>query len=281
MPDHRISWTTLIAVVIATTAALVARAWLQVHLVDTGTEQQLAGDISYLIVPPILLVLLFPLWRSERSFLTYQFRRQALGWQTALTAVAIGVLLRLMWWSQAIAGASFGLYRSANPNAVVGPDVSFQCAAPHIVILGFFVFAILIPAIEEITHRGYLQTALHRLGPAGAILVSAAIFAVFHRLDAWPVAFFAGLVFGVQFWATRSLWFSIITHATVNGLIQLDWRCLSIRWNPQTEDLPVWLPGMVSLAVFAACLVGLLLLLRNMITGAQALRPGNPASTAR
>ncbi len=235
----------------------------------------LAEDASYLVVPPILLLLLFPLWRSEKAFLKFQFRRQALTWRIAVTAIAIGVLMRLMWWSQLIAGVSFGMYMSADPDAVVGPAVSFRCASSAVVFLGFFVMALLVPLIEEVTHRAYVQTALRPRGAAVAILVSAAIFAIFHVPTSWPFAFFAGLVLGVQYWSTRSLWPSLISHATVNGLLQIDWRCLSATWNPRAETIPLLGPGLVSMIIFVTCAVVLICLLLKIATEARAIRLGS------
>ncbi len=277
MPQHRISRTTIIAVLTATTAALIARAWLQVQLVDDGMQQALAADVSYLVVPPILLILLFPLWRSEKMFVKSLFRWESLSWRIVLTAIAIGILLRLSWWSQLIAGVSFGFYRSGNLDAAVGPSFSFGCPPPAVLAVGILITAVLVPLIEEITHRGYMQTFLERRGVIVAILLSAAIFAVFHRLSSWPFALFAGIVLGVQYWATRSLWSSVIAHATMNGLILLDWRCQSTSWNPRTGDLPLWFPGIVATLVFVICLIGLILLLQKMTTGARAIRPGSPA----
>jgi len=276
MPEHRISRTTIIAVLTATTAALIARAWLQVRLLDDGMQQPLAADLSYLVVPPVLLILLFPLWRSEKAFLKSLFRRESLNWRIALMAIAIGLLLRLSWWSQMIDGVSFGFYQSGNPGAAMGPSVSFNCPPPAVLAAGFLVTTVLVPLIEEITHRGYVQTALEPRGVFVFIPVSAGIFVVFHDLSSWPFVFFAGIVLGVQYWATRSLWSSMITHATVNGLILLDWRCQSTSWNPRADNLPLWWPGLLAVLVLVICLACLILLLRKMTTGARAIRPGSP-----
>jgi membrane protease YdiL (CAAX protease family) len=276
MADHQISRTTLAAVLLATTAALVARSWLQIELVQGGMQQILAEDVSYLVVPPILLFLLFPLWRNEKAFLKIQFRRQALTWRIAVTAIAIGVLIQLMWWSQLITCVSFGIYVSTDPDAIVGPAISFRCASPAVVFLGFFVTAFLVPLVEEITNRGYVQTALQKHGATLAVLVSATIFAIFHTLSSWPFAFFAGLLLGVQYWSTRSLWSSFISHATVNGLVQIDLRCLSVFWNPRLENIPILLPGLSSIFVFVCCTIALLALLGKMAADARAIRPDSP-----
>ena len=266
MVDKQISRTTLVAVIVATVAALIVRSWLQLRLIRDGMDSALAADVSYLVVPPILVMLLFPLWRSERAFLSRQFRRKDATLTLVLNAVAIGLLIRLCWWAQIIAGVSLGIYQSDDPTAVVGPTFSFQCANPAIVALGFLVLAVLIPVIEEILHRAYILTALRRRGALVAILVSALIFAVFHRQSSWAFAIFAGIVFGVQYWSTKSLWVSIISHTTVNAMTLIDWRCLRSSWNPPIDEIPVVVPAVAALIVLAGSIVAIFLLLRRIAT---------------
>jgi membrane protease YdiL (CAAX protease family) len=269
MAAHIFSRTTLAAVLVATLAALTGRSWLQIQLTQGGMESQVAADLSYLVVPPILVLLLFPLWRSEKIFLKNPFRRQDLSWQLVRNAIAIGILIRLLWWSQLIAGASFGIYTSPEPEAVVGPIISFQCSSPGIVILGFFVMAILVPLIEEIVNRGYIQTAFRHRGFVVAVVMSSLIFALFHRFSSWPSVFIIGLILGAQYFFTRSLWMSLISHATVNGLIQIDWRCLSVIWNPSSDGLPLLEPGAAALGVMIMSLAILAILLRRLATGTK------------
>jgi membrane protease YdiL (CAAX protease family) len=269
MAACQISRTTIIAILVATTAAHIARSWLQIELVQDGMSRVLAADVSFLIVPPILLLLLFPLWRNDAPFIKNMFRWQDLSWPLALQALVIGVLIRVAWWSQLIAGVSFGLYSSSNPAAIVGPSISFECARAEIVILGFLVMALIVPIIEETVHRGYIQTAVESRGFMTAVIVSSLVFVVFHRFSSWPFVFFAGLVLGTQYWVTRSLWASLITHAAVNGMIQVNWRCFSIQWNPRASDLPLFTPGLVALFVFVLSLAALTTVLYRTATEAR------------
>ena len=87
--------------------------------------------------------------------------------------------------------------------------------------------------------------------------------------DTIAFAFLAGLVFGTQYWITRSLWPSLISHATINGIIQIDWRCLSGQWNPMADDIPVVLPGLLAIGLFVVCIIALLAILRQMATEAK------------
>ena len=269
MVVKQISRTTLVAVVIATVAALIARSWLQLQLIHDGMNSALAADVSYLVVPPILVMLLFPLWRSERAFLCAQFRRKDATFTLVLNAIAIGVLIRLCWWAQLIAGVSLGIYQSDDPTALVGPTFSFQCASPAIVALGFLVVAVLTPVIEETVHRAYILTALRRRGSLVAILVSALIFAVCHRQSSWAFAIFAGIIFGVQYWSTKALWASIISHATVNAMSLIDWRCLRGSWNPPTSEIPIVVPAAAALLVLTGGIVAIVVLLRKNVTEAK------------
>ena len=269
MVDKQISRTTLVAVIVATVAALIARSWLQLQLIHDGMNSALAADVSYLVVPPILIILLFPLWRSERAFLSRQFRRKDATLTIVLNAVAIGVLIRLCWWAQLIAGVSLGIYQSDDPTALVGPTFSFQCASPAIVVLGFLAVAVLTPVIEEIVHRAYILTALRRRKALVAILVSALVFAVFHRQSSWAFAIFAGIIFGVQYWSTKALWASVISHATVNAMTLVDWRCLSSSWNPLIDEIPVVVPAVIALIVLAGSIAAIVVLLRKIATEAK------------
>jgi membrane protease YdiL (CAAX protease family) len=261
-----ISRTTLLAVIVAITAALVGRSWLQVVFLDDGMHSQTAADLSYLLVPVVIALFLFPLWPGQKQFLASQFRRGDLCLRVMLRALAIGVLIRVMSWCELVAGVSFGLYSSTDANAVVGPSFSFRCASVELVLLGFLVMAVLVPMIEEIVHRGYVMSALRHRGYIVSLLISAVFFAVFHPMSSWLFAFLAGLIFGTQYWITRSLWPSLISHATVNGLIQIDWRCLSGQWNPPAKDVPLILPGFLAVGVLVVCVAALLAMIQKMAT---------------
>lgn len=241
----------VIAVLVATTAALMFRAWLEVELLEDGFQKDYAADLSYLVVPPILILLLFPVLRLDRRFLAAQFELSRLSAGLVLRAILVGVAIRGLWWAQLIAGVSLGIYHNPDLQAVEGPVFVFDCPAPRVVLLGLLVMTMAVPFVEEITHRAYVQTSLGRFGAWVAIPVSALLFSVFHLPSSWGFVFLAGIVFGVQYWYAASLWPALITHATVNTLIQLDWRCLNGQWNPRPETLPLWCGAAIaSLAAF-------------------------------
>lgn len=269
MTEHRITARTLLAILVATFAGLVARELIRVRLIAADFSPQLSANLSYLVVPVVLMLVLFPLWDSEKTYLAAQFRRAHISWRIALSAIAIGLLMRLTWWCQAVAGISFGYYQdvSSPPTNVV--VFSFECPAPAAVLLGLVVMTLLVPIIEEVTHRAYVMGALARYGAAVSVSFSALIFMLLHKFAGWPFVFLAGLILGAQYWCTRSLWSSIISHATLNGLIQFDWYCLNTRWNPASSELPLWPTGLSASAVLILCVAMIVLLLRKLATGAH------------
>ena len=244
-------------------AALFARSWLQLELLQDGLPKDYAADLSYLVVPPILLVLLFPVLRQDKAFLLEQFRPSMLSPSIILRAVAVGVLIRVLWWSMTIAGVAFGIFRNDDPSAIEGPLFSFQCAAAQVALISFLVMAVMVPIIEEVTHRAYVQSSLRRFGPVIAIAVSATVFAIFHPPSGWSFTFGAGVVFGIQYWNSRSLWPSLISHATVNCLIQVDWRCLHGIWNPPISELPLWRIGIPATAILVFATIAIACLIRE------------------
>lgn len=262
----------VIAVLVAITAALVARALIQVELRETGVQQQFAADLSYLVVPFILLALLFPVLKANRNSLRIQFAHANIDASLVLSAVALGVLLRLGWWCHVVAGVSLGIYSNGDSNLVHGLTLTFQCPPGYMLATGVLVMAFLVPIIEETIHRGFVQSFLHHLGPVTAICTSAAAFAVFHPTGSWIFAFFAGLVFGTQYWITRSLWPSIITHATINALVQLDWHCLRGHWVPPETDLPYTVAAAAALTLFVTCSGLVITLLKRMHRGEHSPR---------
>ena len=264
--------TQVFAAILALTAALFARAYLQIILRESGYDKLYAADLSYLVVPPILTLLLFPVLKQNSLEIRRQFAVTKLSGHLVLSAFALGMLLRLAWWSQLAAGVSLGIYSSGDSSAIIGPAFEFQCPPAHVLATGIAIMAILVPIIEEVVHRGLVQSALHRFGPWIAVTGSAIVFTVFHPPGNWGFVFIAGVVFGSQYWITRSLWSSLITHATINLLIQFDWRCLRGRWSPQAGDLPLVVPGAVALILLAVFVASILVVLRQMHRGDN--RPG-------
>ncbi len=223
-------------------------------------------------MPTTLLILLFPIWRQYLSFIVNLFRRDVLTPALILNAFVVGCLLRVAAWSQLIAGVAFGWYYNPDPTAVIGPAFAFNCAAPQMIALGVVVMVILVPFVEELISRGLIQSWLSHRGAIISISLSTLFFMLWHRPSSWGFALFAGLVLGIQYWRTGALWSSLISHATVNALIQWDWRCLNVQWNPRMSDLPALMAGIPALMALVAAVTLIIVLL--------AKTPGRPAAPA-
>jgi len=133
------------------------------------------------------------------------------------------------------------------------PDQTEKLAAvPFAIVLLAYAIA---PAVcEEVFFRGYFQNALlQRLPSWGAILISAAVFGVFHIsvgglaiLERVLSSAMLGVVLGWVCYRTRSIWPGIVLHVVHNGLlvtlarykdeIQQVGVIRALGWNPENEE---------------------------------------------
>jgi membrane protease YdiL (CAAX protease family) len=263
----------IFAIIIMLVCAYVARATLEIELAKRGFETSYAADLSLLAVPLILGVLMSPILRSNWQALMQLFSPRGINLRMMLVAIAIGLLARTISWSKLVFSVSTGLVSNSNPAATVGPLFSWNCPPVQVFLLGLVVWIVMTPVIEEVVHRGLIQSSLMHRGRWTAILISALIFAAFHPPDSIPFVFLFGIVFAVQFANSQTLWTTIITHATYDGLIQFDWRCLHGTWNPRIENMPMIGSALISAAILLLSAAAIVVLLKK--TGARcAPRPG-------
>jgi membrane protease YdiL (CAAX protease family) len=251
----------IIAIMVFQIFALFAQAFLQGRLQEGGLDLKFARDLSYLVVPPMLVTLMFSILKANKELLLEVLNPRTLSTRIVLSAIAIGVLARIAWWSQMFLRVSSGLTQNPDPAAIEGPIVTFACPAPGPMLLALLVWGCLIPVTEEVINRGLIQSWLMHRGRVFAIAVSAVVFAVFHPPSTIPFAFVFGIITGTQFSNTKTLWAVIITHATFDLLVLFDWRCLHTVWNPPASDLPmvgIAAASLASLAIASAMIVVLL-----------------------
>jgi membrane protease YdiL (CAAX protease family) len=251
----------VVAALLATVLALLARAWLQVQLVEDGMPRLRAADLSYIAALPVFLLLVYPVVKKDKMFIARQFRAADISLRIVLIAIAVGLLFRVAWWSQLVARISFGLVSGDGGITTAGPAFAYECPPLGIIATGILVSAVLIPIIEEVVHRGYVQSTLRGRGPVVSILVSTIIFVILHRLSDWDFAFVAGAILGTMYWLTGSLWAPVIAHGIINFTPQLTWRCMTLQWNPSTDSLPLLGPGIISSAMLALSAAGIAWLL--------------------
>lgn len=222
----------IVAIMLFQVAALFARAFVETRLIDSGESRGLAQDLSYLVVPPILIVLMYPIFRRYGNFILSLLRRRDLTIRITILSVILGLSLRLTFWGGLISLISFGVLRNPDPNAVVGPLITFGCPDPSVLALSLLVVSFLIPVTEEIVHRGLILQSLLHWGKFLASVVGSVLFAALHDPQAIVVSFLVGVFLSVQMINCKTLWGPLITHATYNGMAVFDWECVSGQWNP-------------------------------------------------
>ena len=107
--------------------------------------------------------------------------------------------------------------------------------------------------IEEVFFRGRIQRMLERhMGPAPAIAVTAAVFALGHfQLRGAPDRFVGGVVLGVAVYATRSVWAGVFMHAAWNGAALLV-TVVDPDFDPAGRGLAWALPSLAVVVVSGA-----------------------------
>lgn len=239
----------IVAIMIFQLAALFARAYLQTWLVESGESRPFAHGLSYLVVPLMLAVLLYPVLRDSAVFLLSLLRHQDLTLRLIAISVLLGITLRLSFWGGVISLVSFGILRSPDPTAVVGPDVFFACPGPGVLAMTLLTMSVLVPITEEVINRGLILQSLLHQGKTMAIILTSALFAIVHDPHSIIIAFIGGLFLAVHMINCATLWAPLITHATYNTLAVLDWVCLSIQWNPVHTTPAIMEMGLIATAL--------------------------------
>ena len=239
----------IVAIMVFQVAALLTRAYLEIRLIEGGQTKPFAQDLSYLLVPPILIVLMYPILRKHWQYLLSLLQRQDLTLRLVILSVLLGITLKMTYWGGLISLVSFGAIRNSDPDAVVGPEISFGCPEPMVLALSILVVAFLIPIVEEFINRGLILNSLLHRGKIRAVLASSVLFAILHLPQAMVLAFIVGIFLAVQMFNYRTLWATMITHATYNAITIVDWECVSIQWNPTATTASMIETGLLASAL--------------------------------
>jgi len=246
--------TSIVVIMLFQVAALFARSFWQIELLESGIDATVAKHLSYLVVPAILLILMWPILWSNRSFLRKLFRSPKSWPKLIIASVVLAVALRLGWWASIFAAGSFGWLNTAEAGS--GIDLSFYIACPpqDVFLLSVFTMSIRTPLDEEIINRGLILGSLSQKGPRTAVVLSAVLFAVLHEPSAIPNVFVFGLFAAIQMLRYRTLWAPIISHSTYNLLTVIDWECLHGSWTPEEPTIETIFVGLLATVAGLACL---------------------------
>lgn len=271
-PAFRVS---VIAIILFQLAALFARSMLQLALRDHGVDLAIAEDLSYLAVPPILLILMSPYLHRCRDALRQLWSTKLVTSRVVLVSVALGLTLRMTYWASLTFLIGIGLIGNDDPHAIAGPVVGFACPPMPVLALSLFVMSCLIPVIEETLNRGFILLSVLPRGTVPAVGISAISFALLHKPDTYLPAFLGGIVLAIQLLQYRTLWGPVIAHATYNAAAVIDWDCFRLVWNPETSDPKLDLVKWVSLPIVVTGVLVILFLVSKKMAGisSNASRP--------
>jgi membrane protease YdiL (CAAX protease family) len=245
-PVFRVS---VVAIMIFQIAALLARVTVEQALVEDGFQKTVAGNLAFLVVPAVLLLLMYPYLKRGRRVLLDLLRPADLTARVVVLSILLGLILRITYWSFLTLLLWIGVIRASGPDYLIEPVLDFECPPLPVLFLSIGVMAVLVPLIEEIIYRAFILHALLPRGTIMAVLVSAALFAVLHRSSGYLVAFCGGIFFAVQMLNSRTLWAPLIAHGTFNCAMVFDWQCLRVLWNPALPGPKADLIGWLSLTV--------------------------------
>lgn len=97
--------------------------------------------------------------------------------------------------------------------------------------------ALVVPVMEELFWRSFLMRWIENpdflaVNPAQvgikALGISAALFALAHSL--WLAGLFAGMVYGLLYMRSKTLWLPILAHATTNAILGV-WIVVTGSWG--------------------------------------------------
>jgi membrane protease YdiL (CAAX protease family) len=232
-PAFRVS---ILAIMVFQTCALFARSAFDTSLVRNGMDRSVANDVSYLVVPPLLLVLLFPYLREHAASLLRLLRLSRLSLRLCWMSLLLGLVLRATYWSVLTILMWTGVVRNDEPGAIAGPFFGFGCPPPAVLALSLLVMSVLVPMMEEIINRGFVLHALLPRGVATSVIASACLFALAHKPGAYVVALVSGVFLATQMLNARTLWAPLLTHAAYNAAAIIHWDCFQLIWNPPPAD---------------------------------------------
>lgn len=228
-------------------AALFARSLLELSLIEDGMNDAVAKDLSWLVVPPILIALMFPYLKLCKVQLLRFFRLSDLTWRLFVLALLLGITLRVVRWAVLTVLIRLGVPGNEDANALTGPFFGFDCPSSPVLILSLCVTAFLIPILEETINRGFILHALLPRGIALSIGISSLCFALMHPPVMYVSAFLVGILLATQTLNCGTLWAALIAHSAYNAIAVIDWECFRIVWNPPPSD-----PQLTILSIIAA-----------------------------
>lgn len=146
-----------------------------------------------------------------------------------------GFTLVLAFLMAVLYGTVLGILNHFNPDAV---SYVIRAFTPDAYLYsGIFSMAVMAPLVEELGYRGMILTKLKKYMPVWpAVLISSALFAVWHRNPGQIAAtFFMGILFAWVYLRTGKLRYAMLLHSASNFL-------LTMSMATDSSLVPYWKP---------------------------------------
>lgn len=187
---------------------------LKIRFAESTYSEQIALEVLYCLIFVLLVamaLIVYFLVSQKKPQVTFQ--RAKIKITVILYAVSLGVQLLLSAINQRISGES----QTANNQQII--DIAGLRSDFAFVILFTAVF--LSPLFEEIIYRGLIISGIFDRHQLLGVLVQAILFGSAHQVaNIWQflIYFFTGYFFGLIYWRTQDLKYSMIGHFIQNVL---------------------------------------------------------------
>jgi CAAX prenyl protease-like protein len=200
-----------------------------IFLADMLERQGVAADTLRLLYPVKILVVVALLYYYRRSY--SELWQVGLGARPAVVAVAGGLLVLYLWINLSAGWMSVGQSAGYEPRGADGQLVWWLVAVR---LAGA---ALVVPVMEELFWRSFLlrwqehpdfQTVTPAHVRIRSFVVTVILFGVEHNL--WLAGMVAGVVYGLLYMRSNTLWSPILAHSVTNGLLG-GWIIYTGNWG--------------------------------------------------
>lgn len=180
-----------------------------------------------LILLPSLLLILFTKTRMKKFLRLNKINLK----QIILTIIITIFAYPLAVFLQGLFLIILDTFTNFIPNEIPAPTT------PESYLYGLFVMGISPGICEEVMFRGVILNAYDRLGYKKSILITAALFGMFHfTLVNFMGPFILGIIFGIMVYKTNSIYTAIIAHG-INNSIALSILYLTNKYSYILNDM--------------------------------------------
>lgn len=201
-------------VVVALVSYLVLGGLIVAWIVQTPDDQAATRGIVGMMANGVagMIAFLAAYAIRIRDLSAFGFRRTSGRW--ILASAALGFVA----FGLSVVTETIYFHFITEPNTQGDFQAAAKAGYVSLVVL-LFAGAIGTPLGEELVFRGVVANALNRYGAAAGTIGSAAIFAIAHGPSVkFFNAFMIGILAGVLFRATNSIWSTLTLHVIYNGI---------------------------------------------------------------